>query len=66
MNHLCNCDPDTSRRGASPAAEASIASPTMVEQEKVVKQTYLPKAAPKETDDPQPREVTSSIIIGVP
>ena len=35
-----------------PDTEASIASPAMVEQEKVVKQTDLPKAAPTETDDP--------------
>lgn len=36
-----------------PDTEASIASPAMVEQEKVVKQTDLPKAAPTETDDPE-------------
>ncbi len=35
-----------------PDTEASIASPAMVEQEKVVKETDLPKAAPTETDEP--------------
>lgn len=35
-----------------PDADASAASPSVVEQEKVVEQTDLPKAAPTETDDP--------------
>jgi periplasmic protein TonB len=35
-----------------PDTEASIASPAMVEQEKVVKETDLPKAVPTETDEP--------------
>lgn len=35
-----------------PDSEASIASPAMVEQQKVLEQTELPKDAPTETDDP--------------
>jgi protein TonB len=35
-----------------PDADASVASPSVVEQEQVVENTELPKATPTETDDP--------------
>jgi periplasmic protein TonB len=35
-----------------PDADASAASPSVIEQEKVAEQTDLPKATPTETDDP--------------
>jgi TonB family protein len=35
-----------------PDADASVASPSVVEQEQVVEKTELPKAMPTETDDP--------------
>jgi protein TonB len=44
-----------------PEAEASTASPAIVEQKAVVEQTDLPKAVPTETDDPD-RLVTPSEV----
>jgi periplasmic protein TonB len=44
-----------------PEADASAASPAVVEQKAVVEQTELPKAAPTETDDPD-RLVTPSEV----
>jgi periplasmic protein TonB len=36
----------------APDADASIASPSVIEQEQVVEKVDLPKATPRETDDP--------------
>src|SRR3954454_21596476 len=43
---------ETSDLPAGPDAEASIASPAVVEQRAVVKDSELPKAVPTETEDP--------------
>jgi periplasmic protein TonB len=44
-----------------PDADASVASPSVIEQEQVVEKTDLPKATPTETDDPD-RLVTPNDI----
>jgi protein TonB len=53
---------DPSDLPPGPDADASVASPAVIEQKAVVEQTELPKAVPTETDDPDrlvtPNDVT--------